>query len=154
MSEGSAKTQRKKSLGGPNLILSISLSEVEVDVNPVMYSDGEISRIKEIIGHMKDHVYIDKTYVSYKGTRWKTAFIVEDKWYRFCKLILDTEFGNKAGDKINDFILGVLQTLSEIYLYHVLVLFGYNPEHIELRFPDKCEIVSDYELDERTRWDS
>lgn len=137
-----------------SLSLTISCSRIDVEVNPVVYSEDDIGRITEIVEAMSQHIYIDKTYVAYKGTRWRDAFIVEKTWHRFCKLIVDTHFGNDAGEKINDYILNCLEMLAETYLYQILARYGYDPEFIELSFPEGSDIMSDYEIDRRTSWDS
>ena len=149
--------KRKSKTGAPDdisLSFSIECSDVDVEVNPAVYSEEDAQRIKGIVDHMKDHIYLDRTYVVYKGTRWNDAFIVEERWHKFCKLIVDTHFGNDAGKKINDFILGILETLAEMYLYQVISLYGYDPEFVELTFPEECEISADYEIDDRKEWNS
>lgn len=148
------KSSRRSSgkSGAPDdisLSFSISCTAIDVEVNPAIYSNDDIRKIREIVDHMKDHVYIDKTYVSFKGTRWNDVFIVEDRWHKFCKLVVDTHFGKDSGKKINDFILGTLEALVEAYLFTVLMEYGYDPEFIELVFPEECEISADYELDDR-----
>ena len=99
--------------GNLTLTLSIACSMIKVEVNPVVYSEDEIKEVHDIVNHMMEHVYLDKTYVVYEGTRWKDAFIVEDTWYKFCRLIVDTHFGRYAGEKINDYILVCLKMLTE-----------------------------------------
>ena len=137
----------------PNLIISIRCSKIEVEVNSAIYSKDDAERIRTILRHMKDHIYIDKTYVNYKGSRWNTGFIIEDRWYKINRLILETDFGNNAGQKINDFILGTLEIIAETYLYIVLQEYGYDTDYIEISFPEDCSIGAEYEVDTRTSWE-
>ena len=135
------------------VLLWISCSKIDVEVNTAVCSDEDAAAIRAIVDGMKESIYIDRTYVVTKGNPRRDAFIVEDRWYKFCRLIIETDFGNNSGRKINDFILGVLQTLAEVYLYQVVELYGYSPEVFELYFPEDCEILSDYEIDLRREGD-
>ena len=47
--------------GRLSLILSIECSKVEIEVNPVVYSEEHVKRITEIVRTMSKHIYIDKT---------------------------------------------------------------------------------------------
>ena len=137
----------------PNLIITIRCTAIDVEVNSAVYSKEDEKRIREIVDHMRNHIYIDRTYVVFEGNRWGTRFIIEDKWYKLNRLILETDFGNRAGEKINDFLLGTMEVLAETYLYTILAMYGYDPDYIELSFPENCNIGADYVYDERTSWD-
>ena len=137
----------------PNLTITIRCSKIDVEVNSAIYSKEDVERIRSILKHMKDHIYVDKTYVNYKGSRWNTGFIIEDRWYKLNRLILETDFGNNAGQKINDFLLGTMQVIAETYLYIILQEYGYDTDYIEITFPEDCSIGAEYEVDERTSWE-
>lgn len=146
------KKVNKHQLKNINLIYTLHCGKMNVEVNPMSYSNEDIDRIKNIIDILSKNIVIDKTYVKYKGNHFRDAFLVEDKWYSFNKLVIDTDFGRKCGKKINDTICETLMAIALTYLYDCLVKYDYDPSEIEIGFIPKYRFRAEYEEDKRTNW--
>ena len=71
----------------PSLIIKIIGLKFDIDINEEVYDQEKRKEIRELVKELSKEIWIDKTYVDYKGTRWADAFMVEEKWYEFVDLI-------------------------------------------------------------------
>lgn len=145
------RTSKKKSKQ-INLIYTIHCGKMNVEVNPLAYSQDDIEKIKYLVDGLSKNILIDKTYVKFKGNHFKDAFLVEDKWYEFNKLIIDTDFGRKSGKKINDMIRETLMAIALTYLYDCISKYDYDPSEIEISYIPKYRFRVEYEEDRRKNW--
>ncbi len=137
-----------------NLIINISNLKCNITINKFIYSKDEVDEIKYIIKSLCKNIWIDKTYVQYKGSRWNDAFIKEKSWYKLCNLIIDTDFGQKCSFYEDRFITESILVLSRTYLYSMLCKYGYDAQYIILDIKDNSKFKVVYEMDNRKRWDS
>lgn len=136
----------------PTLILHISDLKCKVDANPEVYSDEDIDNINYIINRLAKNIWIDKTYVNFKGNRWKDNFIVEEKWYELMRVILKSNFGLKANKKTENIITESILVLSLTYLYQMASKYGYDPENIDISLNTKTKLKVEYIEDTQTDW--
>lgn len=148
------RSKKTKKYKENNLIITISNLKFAITIDKFIYSKEEINKIKYIIQALSKNIWIDKTYVRYKGSRWKDAFIQEKSWYKLCNLIIDTEFGQKSSFYEDRFITESLIVLSITYLYSILCKYGYDVQYIILDVKDNSKFKVTYEMDNRKRWDS
>jgi len=135
-----------------DMILHITGIKMDAVMNPERYGEEDRKKVQDILDHMTKDIYIDKTYVNYDGTRWKNAFIVEDKWYEFLNLVRNTNFGRSATDEQMEDITDCVLAMVLIYMYQTIEGMGWDTNNIELKFIDK-KFESSYEYDNRTSWD-
>lgn len=135
----------------PNAILHIRNVECDIDANPEVYSDDDLNMLTEIVDRMSKDIWIDKTYVSYEKNRFRNAFIVEDKWYDFIKLmsISTMQKLDRRGCKA---IRDALTTIAVVYLYQVAERYGFNTEDIEIHISEQAKIKAELFRDNRTTW--
>jgi hypothetical protein len=136
----------------PTMIIHIMDLECIVDANPYVYSDDETERLKDLVSSLAEDIWIDKTYVAFKGNRWKDAFIVEKKWYDLIRLLVRTNSEKNVGKLSKDVITESLLVLSMAYLYQMASKYGYDPEDIDISFAPKTKISVEYLEDSRTDW--
>lgn len=136
----------------PTLKLTIQNFKCDVEVNPEVYDEDDKKRLKNIINRMSKTIWLDKTYVCFKGNRWKDAFIVEDKWYEFIKLIIKTDFGRTGSIEDTDTITEAIAALVLGYLYGVASKYDFSIEDIEITPKKKVKFIAEYEEDKRTDW--
>lgn len=148
------KTSKKKQsiLNKPNLIVRICGLKCDIKVNPDVYSLDDQKKISKIINFMAQDIWIDKTYVNYKGTRWKNAFIVEDKWYELMRLVIKTNFGQKANRAQKSEILASFLVIAMMYLYDILEKYNYSVEDVDITFKTNKYVKMLYKEDPRTSW--
>lgn len=138
----------------PTMIIHIMDLECIVDANPYVYSDDEIEHLKDLVSSLAEDIWIDKTYVAFRGNRWKDAFIVEKKWYDLIKLLIRTNFGKNTGELSKDVITESLLVLAMAYLYQMASKYGYDSEDIDISFKPKSKLDVEYLEDTRTDWNS
>lgn len=137
----------------PNLIINISGLKCHVEINDEIYSEKDKKDIEKIIKHMSKDIWIDKTYVSYKGSRWKNSlFTNEELWYDFCKMVIKTDLGKRGTKKDKELIVNSLVMIGISYLYLSVANFGYDTENINICPKESTKFKSMYEMDDRTSW--
>ncbi len=136
----------------PNLIIHITNLKCTVDVNPAVYSEEDMDRLYYIVSNMAKDIWLDKTYVNFKGNRWKDNFIVEDRWYELIKVILKSDFGKKASKRTDTMITESLLVLSLTYLYQIAGKYGFDAEDIDISFDPKTKLKVEYIEDTQKDW--
>ena len=136
----------------PNLIFHITNLKCTVDANPAVYSEEDIDRLYYIVSNMAKDIWLDKTYVNFKGNRWKDNFIVEERWYELIKVILKSNFGLKASKRTDNMITESLLVLSLTYLYQIASKYGFDPEDIDISFDPKTKLKVEYIEDTQKDW--
>jgi hypothetical protein len=149
------KTKRRKRLAipeKPNLIINIKNLKCEVDADPEMHSEDDIERLQGIIDVMTRDIWIDRTYVAFKGNRWKDAFINEEMWYKYTKAILKSDFGTKGGSETREFVNDGTLIIALAYLYDIASKYGFCVEDIEFSLKKRSTYKTAYVIDERKDW--
>lgn len=147
-----SKNKDLYNLEKPNLIINIINLKCKINVNEDIYTNEDKIKIEKIVNSLSKNIWIDRTYVDFKRNRWKDSFIVENKWYELCKLIIKTKSGKNGTKKDNEEISNCLLLLSLTYLYSIIEKYGYDPENIDIYFTKRTKFKCMYELDERTSW--
>ena len=103
---------------------------------------------------MSRSIWIDKTYVDFKGNHFKDAFIVESEWYKLLEAIREQLSGKKLSKKKIDYIRGSLMTVAMFYLYGILDKYDYDTSYINIVIDESCEnFHAKYFKDTRTNWE-
>lgn len=154
MRQGISTKDKKRLLATekPNIVINISNLKCIVDANPGEYSDDEVERIQGIVDTMSRDIWIDRTYVAFRGNRWKDAFINEDMWYKFAKAVIKTDFGMKGSCKTREFVEEGTLVIALTYLYDVVMKYGYSPEDIEISVKRRSTYRTAYAEDDRNDW--
>lgn len=74
---------------------------------------------------MAEKICIDKTYVAFKGTKFKNVFIREDGWNQLCDLIWKTKKRRTALDHL--VLRKAFEQMITAYMEHAAYLLGYDP---------------------------
>lgn len=136
------------------LIINIQNLEVDFDVDPDIISEDDCCEIARILNYMSESIWIDKTYVDFKGNHFKDAFIVETEWYKLLEAIREQLSGKKISKTKLDYIRGSLMTISLFYLYNILDKYGYDPNYINIYVNKTCKkFNTQYLNDTRTNWE-
>ena len=134
----------------PNLIINLLGIKFDISVDDGVYSDDEFSKLTNIIDGLSKSIWIDRTYVQFRGNRFKDAFIKEDGWYQLNKRLTMECLGK--GDGTEDETAEALLTLAMCYLYDMLSKYGYDTETISLEFGKNMKFESMIYIDNRTSW--
>ena len=146
------KRQKTIKKNRPSLIINLLNLKCSVDINHNFYNKRQIKEIKNIISLLSKDIWIDKTYVSYRKTKYSDAFIKEKSWYDLCQLIIDTDLGTSCSKYEKMEIVDSLLVIVITYLYSCLCKYGYDVQYIEISFKQSSKFKVKYELDNRTSW--
>lgn len=136
--------------------LEINIEDLDVDfiVDPDEITKDQCCQIAKILEQMSKSIWIDKTYVDFKGNHFKDAFIVESEWYKLLEAIREQLAGKKLSKKKINYIRGSLMTIAMFYLYSILYKYGYNPNYINIFVDKSCDkFHANYIKDTRTNWE-
>jgi hypothetical protein len=136
-----------------NLIIQVSNLKFDVNISNFIYSPDEIKDIRRIVRKMSRNIWLDRTYVHFRKTRWRDAYIKEKSWDTLCDLIVHTDFGENGSFYEDRAIMEAIIVLSLTYMYSILCKYGYDVQYIELNVKEDSKFKISYELDERTSWD-
>jgi hypothetical protein len=137
-----------------NLLIDIDNIKITTDIDDYIYTKDECDEIKNIVKKLSKHIYIDKTYVKFKGSRWKDAFIKEKSWNKLCNVIIDTNMTQNASPYEERFITESLVTISISYMYSLLCKYNYDINYICLDVKNNSKFKVSYMIDKRQKWDS
>ena len=127
---------------------------VDFDVDPEVITEEQCCQIAKIIEQMSKSIWIDKTYVDFKGNHFKDAFIVESEWYKLLEAIREQLTSKKISNKKMNFIRGSLMMIALFYLYSILDKYGYDTKYINMYVDESCEkFHARYFKDNRTKWE-
>ena len=98
------------------------------------------------------HIYIDKTYVDFEGTKYKKTFLREDGWKELCDLVFKTKFGNKCKKDDNDRMLEAYSSIIVCYLYQALSDLGFDVKNIHLEIADQSRFMVEFHKDVCEEW--
>lgn len=132
----------------PNIILFISNVKCETSTDPEVYTDEENEDFRIIINHMSKDIWLDKSYVMYKGNKNKTPFITENMWTAVLKHTMRTSIGLKVDKDLEKKASFALQIIVLSYLYHIATRYGYDLDKISISFK-KVKWLVKYTLADR-----
>jgi hypothetical protein len=83
-----------------------------------------------IANEMANNIYVDKSYVQFKGNKHEDTFMLEEGWKQFCKLAIDTNFNKNWTIQKDRLLFETYQVLIVAYIEEILKKYGYDCEHI------------------------
>ena len=110
------------------------------------------ARVNNALKLLTKEIYIDKTYVDFKGTKYKKTFLREDGWKELCDLVFKTKFGNKCKKDDNDRMLEAYSSIIVCYLYQALSDLGFDVENIHLEIADQSRFMVEFHKDVCEEW--
>lgn len=148
----SKKSRTQLNLEDSDLIFTFKYCSLDVECNPDIYDDVQILKIKQIVRELSKEIVIDKTYVKYEGTKFEKTFITKHGWKDFCKILIDTRWGNKCTKYQNQVILEAYKMFIKCYIAQCLIDFGYDIDAITLDLTENSRFMSIVERDTIHAW--
>lgn len=113
-----------------DLLLIFKYAKIYVDANPAVFDKQQQLMIRSIANQSAKEVYIDKTYVSYKDTKYEKTFISEEGWNELSELIRATNYGKNATNDQNQLMQDSYKAILVQYVYQFLDDLGYDISNI------------------------
>lgn len=79
--------------------------------------------------HMAEKICIDKTYVAFKGTKFKNVFIWEEYWDQLRDFVWKARKCRNPTDHL--VLRKAFESIIVAYMEHAADLLGYDPQKIE-----------------------
>jgi hypothetical protein len=115
---------------GDDLIFVISNFELDIIFSNKNKTIDEVEAW-ENLQHMAKEIWIDKTYVKFKGNKYKNTFLREDGWNLLLSYVWKTNKKNNIMDQI--ILRKAFESMILAYMDHILNLFNYDPNLIEFQ---------------------
>lgn len=134
----------------PKLDLIFHFSDPEIEL---LFEDGcfdaeSEKKVKSLIDDLKKSIWIDKTYVGFKDTKYSDVFLTEDGWDALCEMLISTKFGENLHSKNQEQVVEAYTIMIICYLYGELIKYGWSHEHIAMRPKEDAEIPVEIYLDQ------
>lgn len=116
---------------GDDLIFVISGFELEIIFSNKNKTIDEVEAW-ENLQHIAEEIWIDKTYVKFKGNKYKNTFLKEDGWNSLLSYVWKV---NKKNANIMDQIIlrKAFESMILAYMDHILDLLNYDPNLIDFK---------------------
>ena len=85
--------------------------------------DFDEDTARQALEHMAEKIYIDKTYVAFKGTKFKNVFIREEGWDQLRDFVWKARKRRSATDHL--ILRKAFESMIVAYMEHVAGLLGY-----------------------------
>ncbi len=135
-----------------NLLFIIRHAVLDVEVNPDVYNDDDKTQIHMIANEMANNIYVDKSYVQFKGNKHEDTFMLEEGWKQFCKLAIDTNFNKNWTIQKDRLLFETYQVLIVAYIEEILKKYGYDCEHIQLEVAEGSSFEVEVYFDHVQDW--
>lgn len=121
---------KKKKQSGKKLLLVFKYAKIFTDANPEIYDEQQQKIIQKIANEASKEIYIDKTYVAYKDSKYEKTFISEEGWNALYDLICMTKFGKQVSNDQNQLMQDSYKAIIVQYVYQFLEDMGYDISNI------------------------
>lgn len=88
---------------------------------------------------MASEIWIDKTYVNFEGTKYKSAFLKEEGWNELLRFVWKAKRG-RGGIAAKAILRQAFEQMIEGYMEHVAGLLGYDESKIQFTVDPDSEI--------------
>lgn len=99
---------------------------------------------------MAEEIRIDKTYVSFEGTRYKNVFLREDGWNTLSKYIWQTDCKSPGMRAV---MRKAFESMITAYMEHVADLLGYDSAYIDFQVDPDSDIKLKLVKDTAREWE-
>lgn len=125
---------------------------VDCSLNPEVYDDGDRKKAFEILKELSGEIWIDKTYVDFKGTRFEKTFLQEDGWNALKNLVVDTKFGKKCTKAQRAMMDKAYRQMIPGYLEMVFRDIGWDVDNMAFEVADRTGFQVEYHKDVAEEW--
>ena len=147
------KRQSAKSIQPRDYVFEFKHVKFKVSFEQGVYSDEEAKEIENLIEEIGDHIYIDKSYVDYKGTKYEKNFMREQGWNELCELVTKTNFGLNATKLENQTLLFCFTMMIQCYVYLFLDDLDIDINNVYLEVADNTRFLSHIVIDKTNSWE-
>lgn len=124
----------------------------DFDMNPNVYGEKDAKKIMEILDSLTKEIWIDKTYVDFKGTKFEKTFMYKEGWDALRELVLDTDYGKRCTKYQRETIDGAYKEMLIEYIRMVFDDIGWNVENLAFFIDDKTPFKVEYYPDVAEEW--
>lgn len=142
-----ARKSKKSSKIVSDLLLVFKHAQLKVSVNPEEYDKETKEKLSRIVNRAADEIYIDRTYVDFKGTKYEKTFLTEDGWKNLKDLVEKTKYGRNATVEDSKLLKECYKAIVSQYSYQLLSDLGYDVQNIDVEVLDEFPFMVEFRKD-------
>lgn len=142
-----ARKSKKSSTIVSDLLLVFKNAQLKVSVNPEEYDKETEEKLSRIVNRAADEIYIDRTYVDFKGTKYEKTFLTEDGWKNLKDLVEKTKYGRNATVEDSKLLKECYKAIVSQYSYQLLSDLGYDVQSIDVEVLDEFPFMVEFRED-------
>lgn len=126
--------------------------KVECSLNPAVYGPDDREKALGILKQISKEVWIDKTYVDFKGTRFEKTFLTEAGWNALRELVEDTGYGRRCSPEQKKLLDDTFRAMLPGYFEMMFDDIGWNSDDMAFEIPEGTEFTVEYYPDTAEEW--
>ena len=111
--------------GKKEYVFTFSCVPVSCKLDKDEFTEEDRRLISDYLGIASKEVCIDKTYVDFKGTKYRKTFMSEDGWDRLCEFVSQTD-GKRISRAQKAELVDTYRVMIACYLYQLMQEMGYD----------------------------
>lgn len=142
-----SRKSKKSSKIVSDLLLVFKHAQLKVSVDSEEYDKETEEKLSRIVNRAADEIYIDKTYVDFKGTKYEKTFLTEDGWKNLKDLVEKTKYGRNATVEDSKLLKECYKAIVSQYSYQLLSDLGYDVQSIDVEVLDEFPFIVEFRED-------
>lgn len=120
-------------------IFTFGHPDVKCTMDSQTYSEKDRKDFHGYLASATREICIDKTYVDFKGTRYKKTFMSEEGWNKLCEFIKDTGGKNLTRTQRAE-LVDTYRIMIACYLYQLFHDLGYDERGLYIEIGKKFSV--------------
>jgi len=125
---------------------------VDCSLNPDVYGEDEKQKALLILRELTKEIWIDKTYVEFKGTKFEKTFLLEEGWNALRDLVVDTDFGQKCTKRQRGMMDRTFRSMLPGYFEMMFADLGWDVDNMDFEIADDTPLDVEYMKDTAEEW--
>lgn len=135
-----------------SLVFVFTNASVTCNLNQDVFSREDATKIREILKSLTKEIHIDRTYVSFQGSKFKKTFLQESGWNALCETLVETDFGRKASAMEKAVWLEAYKMMIAAYIKHIFEDLNYDVDNMEFKVAADSKLSVKYYRDQAKEW--
>lgn len=135
-----------------SLVFVFKNASVTCNLNQEVFSKEDAVKIREILKTVTNEIYIDRTYVSFPGSKFKKTFLQETGWNALCETLVETNFGKNATATEKAVWLEAYKMMIAAYIKQIFEDLNYDVDNMEFKVVADSKLSVRYYKDQAKEW--
>ncbi len=137
----------------PDYLFEFKYCNFDVTFEEGQYTEKEQKEIKDLVFEIGNHIFIDKSYVDFKGSKYEKTFMREQGWNELCALLQKTKLGKYATKVENSTLMICYTMMIQCYVYIFLDDLGIDVNNLCVELAENTGFLTHVEEDTSKAWE-